>query len=82
MDLVKVEVSVPKELNEVGDFIVLLLQKLVVEKVPAAEALAACMPAGLLAVEGVQKLGDEVKSKEVYDFAALFAAKVAKLFVK
>lgn len=82
MDLVKIEIEVPKELNEIGDFVVLLLQKLVVEKLPIAEALASVMPAGILAVEGFQKVGEEAKSKEVYDFAALFAAKVAKLLVK
>jgi hypothetical protein len=82
MNLVEVKVNCPKELNEIGDFVALLLQKLVTEKLPAGEVLTAVIPAGIAAIEGFQNLKEEIKSKEMYDFAALLAAKIAKTLIK
>jgi hypothetical protein len=77
MDLVKKEVSVPKELNEVGVFIVELLKDIKAKKgvtLIIGENLTNLMTA----VEGFDKLGDEVKSVESYDFYALLASDIAK----
>lgn len=62
IEIVKIEVSVPKELNEIR----VALNKVLVDvkaKKPFAEIASGNFPALVAAVEGFEKLDDEVKEK-------------------
>lgn len=81
MDTIKLEVVVPKEMQEVS----VSLQSLVkafVEKKPIAEIAATELPKVMVAVDGIQKVGEEAKSAEAADCIALLGSGIYKAFKK
>lgn len=77
METVKKEINVPKELNDVGVFVVELIKDIKAKKgvtLIIGENLTNLMTA----VEGFDKLGAEAKSAESFDFYALLAADIGK----
>lgn len=80
VQFVKVEVELPKELSEVGDALVAVLED-VVEKKSAATIASENFQLLLKAGDGVGEIAEEVKQKAVYDFAAIYAAKIAKVLL-
>lgn len=82
MDLVKVELQVPKEMNDVREFLVKLLVDIKAKK-PIAELVAGALPGLIAAVDGYNKISDEAKAKEAYNLYGLLVADViAALTVK
>lgn len=77
MDLVKREVEVPKELNDVGVLVVELLKDIKAKK-PVSAIISENIANLYAAVEGFDQLGAEAKAKEAFDFYALLAADIGK----
>ncbi len=77
MDTVTITLNVPKEMQEVSVFLVNLVKAIKAKKTPAviaAEELGDLMAA----VEGYDKLSEEVKSAEASDCIALLGSGVFK----
>jgi hypothetical protein len=81
MELLKKEVSVPKEVSEVFDALALLVAEIKAKK-EVAVIVAESLPAIIKAVDGFQNLGEEVKSAEFYDAAALGLGQLLKAILK
>ena len=80
METVKVELEVPKETKEVLDALLATLDDVLAKK-GAAEIATAALPRLISAVDGYEKIGDELK--EGKDALAAFAvAELMKRFVK
>lgn len=80
MELVDVNMKVPKEMKEVKDFLVKLIEDIKMKK-STSEIIAGSLAGLMLAIEGFDKLGDEVKSKESYNLYALMIADMVKAFM-
>jgi hypothetical protein len=79
MELVKVEVEVPKELKEVSDFVVELVKDLK-DKKAIELVLGENLPNLLKAIEGFDQLGEEVKSAHAVKLGGLLAADLVNVF--
>lgn len=77
MELVKREVEVPKEMNDVAMFLVQLVGDIKAKK-PIAEIIAGSLAGLMASVEGWDKLDDEAKLKEAYNLYGLLLADLAK----
>lgn len=77
MALVKIELEVPKEMNDVKEFLVKLVQDIKAKK-PIAEMVAGSLGGLITAVEGYDQIDDEAKLKEAYNLYGLLAADLAK----
>lgn len=77
MELVKVEVEVPKEMKEVADFIVGLVQDIKEKKSVTAIA-AENLPALMGAVQGFESLSAESKSEQAYALYGLLVGDLIK----
>lgn len=81
MEVVKKEIEVPKELNEVCVFVVELLKDIVAKKDIAAIS-AENLPNLMAAVNGFEAMKEELKDDKVFDLAALMVADIVKVFKK
>lgn len=81
MEVVKKEIEVPKELNEVCVFVVELLKDIIAKK-SIAEISAENVPNLMAAVNGFEAMKDELKDDKVFDLAALMVADIVKVFKK
>lgn len=81
MELVKLEIEVPKEMNDVRLFLVQLVNDIVAKK-GVTEIIASSLPSLITAVDGFQKLSEEAKAKEAYNLYGLLAADLAKSLAK
>lgn len=77
MELVKVEVEVPKEMLDVKNFLVGLVKDIKAKK-SIVEISAGSLPALMTAFDGFDKLSEEAKAAQSYDLYALLAADIAK----
>jgi len=77
VQLVDVTVQVPKEMKDVKDFLVKLLEDIKAKK-SITEIAAGSLPGLITAVDGFEKLDDEAKAKESYNLYGLLVADVAK----
>ncbi len=77
MALVKIELEVPKEMNDVRLFVVQLLMDIKAKK-STAELIAGSLGGLMTAVEGWDQLDDEAKMKEAFNLYALLAADIAQ----
>jgi len=73
MDVVKIEVEVPKETWEIAKFFVDLIVDIKAGK-STSEVVAENLAGLVTAIEGFEKLSEEVKSKDIYAAAALIGA--------
>lgn len=82
MELVKLEVSVPKELNDVRLFVVELLKDIKAGKDRGA-ILAENMPNLFVAVEGVSTMSEEVKQESAKSavLAGLMGGEIIGVFL-
>lgn len=78
--LVKVELEVPKEMNDVKVFLIQLVQD-IKEKKDIAVIISSSLPALISAVDGYEKLGEEAKLAEAYNMYALLVADLAKVLL-
>jgi len=81
MEVIKKEIEVPKELNEVCVFVVELLKDIIAKK-SIAEISAENVPNLMAAVNGFEAMKDELKDDKVFDLAALMVADIVKVFKK
>lgn len=81
MQVIMKELELPKELTEVCVFVVELLRD-VVDKKPIAELTAHNLPRLMLAVQGFEHMGEELKDDRCYDVAALLVSDIIKVFKK
>lgn len=81
VELKKVEVEVTKESFEVFEALEHLVGEILSKK-PLAEIAASSLPKLMVAVDGAQKISDEVKHEAFYETAALGGAKIAKAILK
>jgi hypothetical protein len=82
MALIKLEVEVPKEMNDIREFIVKLIVDIKAKK-PLAEIGASSLPGLIASIEGYDQLDEEAKMKESYNLYGLLVADIAKaLLVK
>ena len=75
-----VSIEVAKETSEVFD----VLEALVIaikEKKSVAEIAATILPKAFTAIEGVDKLGEELKSAQFYETAAIGGARLTRALV-
>lgn len=77
MDLVKVEVELPKEMKEVADCLIALTVDIKAKK-PIMEIAAGALPKLMVAVDGFNKIGEESKSAQAMDAYAYLLAGIAK----
>ena len=81
MEVVKKEIEVPKELNEVCVFVVELLKDIVAKK-SVTDISAENLPNLMAAVNGFEAMKEELKDDKVFDLAALMVADIVKVFKK
>jgi len=77
MALVKVELEVPKEMNDIRLFIAQLLLDIKAKK-PVTEIMAGSLGGLMAAIEGWDQLDEEAKLKEAFNLYGLLAADIAK----
>lgn len=77
MALVKIELEVPKEMNDIRVFLVQVISDLKAKK-PIAEVIAGSLGGLMAAVEGYDQLDEEAKLAEAYNLYALLASDIAK----
>ena len=79
MEKVTISLEVPKEANEVKNFIVELIKDIKGKK--EVTAIVAENLAGLMsAIDGFDKLSTESKEKEIYNLAAVLVADLIAVF--
>lgn len=81
MEVVKKEIEVPKELNEVAVFVVELLKDIMAKKDIAAIS-AENLPNLMAAVNGFEAMKEELKDEKVFDLAALMVSDIVKVLKK
>jgi hypothetical protein len=74
---VKIELEVPKEMDDVRKFLVQLVAD-IKNKKPIAELVAGSLPGLIAAVDGYDQIDDEAKTKEAYNLYGLLASDIAK----
>ena len=77
MALIKLEIEVPKEMNDVRVFIVQLIMDIKAKK-PTAELIAGSLGGLMSAIEGWDQLDEEAKLKEAFNLYGLLASDIAK----
>lgn len=77
MEMVKLEIEVPKEANEVADALVLLVEAIKAKK-EIAVIVAEVLPKLMVAVDGFSELDDEAKSPEMKMLLGILVGKLAK----
>jgi hypothetical protein len=77
MALEKIELEVPKEMNDVRKFIVQLIVDIKAKK-PLADLVAGSLPGLIASVDGYDQLDDEAKTKEAFNLYGLLASDMAK----
>lgn len=77
MELVTLEVSVPKEMQEISVFIAHLIKDIKAKKA-ITEIVAGSLPGLMTAVDGYGQLSEEIKSDEATDCIALLGSGVYK----
>lgn len=77
IELVKVETEVPKEMKEVADAVIGLVNDIKAKK-NIAEIAAGSLPRVVVAVDGYDKLGEEAKTEQAFDAYAYLLAGIAK----
>ena len=78
MELVQVQVAVPKEANDIKILLVALVASIKAKK-SLGEITADVLPKLMSAIEGFDKLGEEAKSQEMINLYGLLAADIAKV---
>ncbi len=76
MALVKLELEVPKEMNDIRLFVVKLVADLKAKK-PITEVIGGALAGLMTAIEGFDQLDEEAKMKEAYNLYAMLAADIA-----
>lgn len=76
MNTVKIEREVPKEMKEVGDLLIGLIGAIKAKK-SITQIASEQMPALILAVEGFDKLSEEVKSAQAKAYYGILAGDIA-----
>ena len=77
MALIKLEVEVPKEMNDVKEFLVKLIVDIKAKK-PITELIAGSLPGLISAVEGYDQIDDEAKLEQAYNLYGLLLADIVK----
>jgi hypothetical protein len=77
VELVKVEIEVPKEMKEVADALIGLAQDIKAKK-NIAEIAAGALPRVVVAVDGYEKLSEEAKAEQAFDAYSYLLAGIAK----
>ncbi len=77
MELVKLEVEVPKEMLDVKNFLVELVQDIKAKKGIAAIA-GENLPNLIVAFDGFEKLGEEAKSEQANNLYGILVADLIK----
>jgi hypothetical protein len=78
VEMIRKEIQVPRNVDEIRVLIVGLLED-IVQKKELQALIAENLQPLLAAIEGIDKLSEEAKSKEVYNVAALLAADVIRV---
>ena len=78
--LVKRELEVPKEMNDVALFLVKIVADIKAKK-PVAELLAGSLAGLMSAVEGYDLLDDEAKLAEAYNLYGILVSDLAKVLL-
>ena len=78
VETVTVSLAVPKEIKEVIDVLAHALDLLVVQKKPASE-LVALLPELVTAVDGIQKLSEEIKDVHRREAVAYLPYKIGPI---
>ena len=79
--MLEVQVKVCKEVKEDFDLVEAIAVDIKAKK-NAAEIAADCLPKLISALEGVDKIKDEIKDEAIYDTAALAIASLGKALIK
>lgn len=80
VELLKKELEVPRNVQEISDLLVGLVEDLKAKK-PLSALLSENMPPLMVAIEGLDKLGEEAKSPQLYNAIALLAADLARVLL-
>lgn len=81
MNLVKKELEVPKELNDVAVLIVALVEDLVAKK-DLATISSENLPLLMAAVQGFENMGEELKDEKMYNAAIMLVVDLMKVLKK
>lgn len=81
IELVKEEIQVPKEMQDVRKFLVGLVEDIKAKKDVSLIA-AENLPTLMIAIEGFSQLGEEAKDEHAPMLFGLLAADLAKVFMK
>lgn len=80
MQLVDVALKVPKEMKEVGDLVLVLIADLKAKK-SVSEMAGDVLQKLLAAMEGMQALGEEIKSPEAIQYVGLLGGQIAQVLM-
>lgn len=80
VELLEKKLQVPRNVQEISDLLVGLVEDIKAKK-PLAAMLSENLQPLMVAVEGIEKLGEEAKSPELYNAIALLAADLARVLL-
>lgn len=81
VEKVKVELEIPKEMSEIKFFLVELLKDIKAKK-DVTQLIGENITNLVAAVDGFEKLDDEVKDPSIYAFGGILAGEIVEVLVK